>query len=745
MYQPLKLVLATILLISMCASPGWAARESTTLDAGNLYFFVSNNGSFAFDSSQSRDGVDGLYFPKNTLKFLMAGGGIWVAGKKNGEWRATISGDESEFVSGPAYHRVNAASPFPLYKIKRGEPYALNDDYRNWPAFIGAPVDALGQPLVMGAQCLFTMFNDTDSSAHGFNISNTLPLGVEVKLYAYTYDNVYQTFDTMMTQTIFFDYTITNRSDEPIDSCIITLYGDPDIGYEGDDRVGSDTATSSVFCYNDSDYDQYYGSHPPAVGICMLSPAANSANFYFNYRRLDPPSVRLDSLYKTINIVKGLQLMGEPYIDPTTSLPTRFPYSGDVVSGNGWIDTLSKDYRFVLNLSPTLLPAGDSIKVSAALVVAQGVTHLESVQKLLTAMRAVQGQYSNNGAVPDLRISPLDAVAIRGANIRGRDWGGRYLSGGLDMASRYFGDLTMPDRTPKVSIAFSDKTVQQAYRYVITGSEYRFAADENQKIAVTDTRTGSPLECGFIDTDNDGTIADHDGRLEPIIVFTLNSDGSAQSQLTSLDLAQPSPLKLVALQLDASLTDLIGQRLVVDTRLVSEPFTSLYLGDSGSVEIDVPAADAYSERVLMVRNNSRFVQDIDAASSDPLQLSLMQSNKEIGTGDSALVFLHSYPPDSGSLGASISLYSRRLRGERMEFPIAYAPLHGVSGDANEDGALTLVDVIDMVRMLFRDAPVTVPTLLLDANCDGAFDLVDLVIYLNVLYGQGELPCDGVVP
>ena len=344
-------IAVAVLIATMLYVKAFAAGEVTTLDDGNLYLFVSNNGTFAFDSSASRGEYAGLYYPKNTYRWVMSGGGIWVAGKKGDQWRVTISGAESEFVPGPAYRRTPAASPFPIYKITRGENYALNDDYRNWPATLGAPVDAFGQPLIMGSQCLYTLFNDTDTAAHGFDIAGTLPLGVEVKLYAYTYDNTYQTYDTMMTQVVFLEYTVTNRSSEMIDSCIVTIYGDPDIGYSGDDHVGSDVETGMAYCYSEGSHDQYYGGKTPAVGICLLNDRASSTNFYYFFRRSDPPSARLDSLYKTINLVKGLQLMGEPYIDSSTMLPTKFPFSGNPIDSTGWINTQSKDYRFVINTS----------------------------------------------------------------------------------------------------------------------------------------------------------------------------------------------------------------------------------------------------------------------------------------------------------------------------------------------------------------------------------------------------------
>jgi outer membrane protein assembly factor BamB len=84
--------IALVVLIMAVWTVGvFAAGQVTALDDGNLYLFVSNNGTFAFDSSASRSGYAGLYYPKNTDRWVMSGGGIWVAGKKGDEWRVTIS------------------------------------------------------------------------------------------------------------------------------------------------------------------------------------------------------------------------------------------------------------------------------------------------------------------------------------------------------------------------------------------------------------------------------------------------------------------------------------------------------------------------------------------------------------------------------------------------------------------------------------------------------------------------------
>jgi hypothetical protein len=739
MKRTFESIAVAFLITTMLSIRAFAGGEVTTLDDGGLYLFVSNNGTFAFDSTASRGEYSGLYYPKDTYRRVMSGGGIWVAGKKGDQWRVTISGDESEFVSGPAYDRTPATSPFPIYKITRGENYALNDDYRNWPTTLGAPIDAFGQPIIMGSQCLYTLFNDTDSAAHGFNISGTLPLGVEVKMYAYTYDNTYQTYDTMMTQVVFMEYTITNRSGEMIDSCIVTIYGDPDIGFSSDDLIGSDVETGMAYCYSEGSHDQYYGGMTPAVGICFLNERASSSNFFYSYGRNDPPSARLDSLYKTINLVRGLRLLGEPYIDSSTMSPTRFPFSGNPIDSTGWIDTLTEDYRFVINTSPTSLPAGDSIKVVAALIVARGETNKESIKKLLETTRSVRDIYRENAAALLIKASSVDAVTIRGANIRGRDWGGRFLGGGLDFASRYFGDTTTPVLSAALRIGFFNSPVQKAYRYVPDGSLLKFAGFAGECVGIVNIDSGERLEYGYIDVDQDGTIDNAQDKLDPIIVFAAPYSDTPRLYFTELNLRTSSTIKLLAVELDAGPADLSGQWLIANTgamRLSS----SWQLDGSDTLFVAEPAGSAYSERTLMFTNDTRFLQEIDLVSSDPVHLRIMPARCELGTGESTFVFLHCYPPESYEYSGTLYIFARRLRSDHVVMPVTIALRPGVSGDANEDGVLTLGDLIEMVRVLYRGAPMLAPRSLLDSNCDGVFDLVDLVAFLNVLYQQADLPC-----
>lgn len=726
-----------VLLSMLLSARGYASRDVVTLDAGNMLLFVSNDGSFAYDPNQTREGNSGLYYPKNSYKWVMSGGGIWVAGKVGDQWRVTISGGGSEFVSGPAYHRRVSVDPFPVYLINRNENHALNDDYRNWPVTLGAPVNAVGQPLISGAQALFTLFNDTDSAAHKFKISGTPPLGVEVKLYAYTYDNIYQTLDTTISQVVFLDYTVTNQSQETIDSCIVSIYADPDLGYEGNDRVGCDSLLSASYCYNETEFDAYYGHHVPVAGVCMLDSRASSINFYYNYFRSDPPGAKLDSLYKTINLVNGLTLTGKKYIDSVTHQPTGFPYNGNPVDGTGWINKLSRDYKTVLNLAPISLGAGDSVRVEAAIIVAQEATVHESIQRFRELTQMVKSIYDADTTKPRINESPLQVVELRGGQLYGKDWGGRYLSGGLDLASRYFGNETTPADLPPVEIRFDSHQTQQAYRFCRDRTGYHYRGMSTSFATVRNYLSQEQYQIAYLDNDCDGSITNASGSLDPLIILSIPYNDMPTAAVANSDISAPATGKLLALQLAATPVELIGRSIVVNCAEMIKPFVAI----SDTIAIAKDGANSYAEATLSFQNTTHFMQEIHISSANPLRLTATPSHFELGTGESKYVFLHRYSRDSVDAPESITVNTYSFRNSAEVHPVAlWHPSQSPIGDINDNSVLDLPDLLQMVKILYRDAPPTVPTPRLDGNCDGVFNLSDLLVFVNALFHQTKVTC-----
>lgn len=92
--------------------------------------------------------------------------------------------------------------------------------------------------------------------------------------------------------------------------------------------------------------------------------------------------------------MKGLSLWRKPYVDPSTGSVTRYPLAGDPVTGTGWILLDSSfrgdDVRCVMSTGPMTLAPGDTQVVEAAIIIARGSDHLNSITKLRQSSDLVQ-------------------------------------------------------------------------------------------------------------------------------------------------------------------------------------------------------------------------------------------------------------------------------------------------------------------------------------------------------------------
>ncbi len=734
-----RFLIAAVMLLFVCEAAFAVYPQAKTIDDGNLTLFVLNTGSFGVDPGRTRQGFAGLYYPRTTSNALMAGGGIWVAGKKDGDWRITISGDESEFVPGPVGGGgVAADTTFRLYKITRGEDYAQNDDHRNWPASLGAPVDAFGRPLLRGSQSIFTMFNDLDTAAHVFTgFSGTLPLGVEVKLNVHTWDNDFQLFDTVLTQVVILDYTITNRGETAIDSCIVSLYADPDIGYSGNDRLGSKAEVQCAYVYNDSNIDSDLGDSPPVVGVVVLENLAGSMNYYYPCSRFYPECIPIDTLPKLLNLIRGLKPNGQPYFNPVTTFPTTFPFDGNPFDSTGWLADLSRDYRFILNTLPTDLAAGDSIKLKVALIVSKGATTKDGVRQFLETATMLRGLEKSDTLTPQFAISAENAVAVNGRRVIGKDWGGRYIGGGADLATRYLGFGASSDDLIPATLAIGRSGGQELLRFVPNGSRFEYAGKAEGNAGVSLLANEERQQCIFLDIDKDGLISNRSGKLDPFILTKLDYDVPVKWAI-GRDLTTLSDRLLYAVQLDQSRDDVAGTEILFDGAMMEAEFGSIadYLG------VSEPRSEAPTEFVFRITNNTRFVQQIDLISNDPLRIDFSTTSFDLGVGESRYVSMYSTAPYLADQDYEVFLHSHGFDDGVRRLPIYVQPtLITVAGDVDNDGELNFTDLLRMVRILYRDEPIVTPIRQIDADCDLRFGLLDLILFVNYLYMQTALPCD----
>ena len=375
---------------SMSPTPGRGVHRApavidntTTMDVNNLEMFVTNHGSYARDLMT---GNAGLLFPRGTTNAVVFAAGTWVGATVNGQTRVAVAEYSDEYVPGPMLNGTFQPDQlrFKNYKILRGN--TTSSDYLNWPVQDGAPLDAVGNPLLLGDATIWSVFNDADPNIHTNNAGTTLPLGLEIQQTTFAFNRA-----GALGNVIFVKLKLRNRGLNLLEQVYASLWSDPDVGGPADDLVGCDTTLALGYAYNATNADLRYGSTPPAVGFQLLQGATVPAGpgvtdtlgmtaFTKYINGTDPTSA-----FETYNYLRGLNRDGTDMhvggVD-TTAAVTRFQVSGNPVTGTGWLDTNPGDRRMYVITGPFTMAPGDEQEIVGAIIVGQGSDRLASISDM---------------------------------------------------------------------------------------------------------------------------------------------------------------------------------------------------------------------------------------------------------------------------------------------------------------------------------------------------------------------------
>ena len=147
--------------------------------------------------------------------------------------------------------------------------YTIPQHILNWPAhgdttkgqawllapFTDVDGDGVYNPMhgdypdFPGDMAQFVIFNDSYGE-HAESVG--APFGVEAHVLVYAYDTPE---DTVMNNTLFFNYKVFNRSQNDYHDTYIGLWNDWDLGYGYDDYLGCNVEKNAVYCYNGYEED----------------------------------------------------------------------------------------------------------------------------------------------------------------------------------------------------------------------------------------------------------------------------------------------------------------------------------------------------------------------------------------------------------------------------------------------------------------------------------------------------------
>ncbi len=384
-----SLILSLFFVTIVCSQ---FVNEKWTISNDSIAYILHSNGSY--------ESVE-----NNPLFY----GGIMITGLQGNEVKAFFEYNPGLRLNGvkPGKYETSQDDPPAGIYVAYSTEGSGTASYEAWrdAVLLGAPYHDFNDdgiydpdidlPLLFGDLQTWMVYS-TDESEQRVNN----PLALEVQQFNWMYR-----FGKLR-DVLFFKYIVTNKSDAPIDSALFSLAMDPDIGDYGDDLLGSDTLLNMQYVYNSGD-DSQYGGAPPALGCIVMSADLQrlfSATFFYfalhyNY---------YDDLIR--NLQSGRTRFGETF-DPTSfgvgadeHTNPLYLFSGDPLSGSGWLDDIANDKRMLASVFAKALLPEESFEFYAALVLGKGNSPLNSVslmrENAAKALQAIRGGFKRADPPP---------------------------------------------------------------------------------------------------------------------------------------------------------------------------------------------------------------------------------------------------------------------------------------------------------------------------------------------------------
>jgi len=393
-------------------------KRYDTLGVGAVRMVYDQTGSLYYRGTAQWNRVPG------SDRTIVFDHGLYLVGTIGGEVHGKLNHWDSPYVPGPIVngapvYRGADSLRFRPYVLTNRFPPAANRDYAAWPADLGAPVDSLGRPRVFGDETVWMVYNASavsriDRALHLDTTKSVFP--VEIRHSAYGFRNSPQYFLSFLSDVVLLEWELINKGTEVIDSLYIGFWTDIDFNNADNNLPGVDTTLQLGYCWTaDSVYTDRV--HPMAVGYTLLfGPQVPDGSGTADVQEAELPGMRnlpvtsflaIDddsyadssdrgppkSLGTAWNVAGGLRQRGGPVIDPTTGLPTRFPYAGDPVTRTGWIhapNTTSGGAGFILFTGPVTMRPGDGQWLMVALIPALSVDNKAAVTQLRYKARLLQ-------------------------------------------------------------------------------------------------------------------------------------------------------------------------------------------------------------------------------------------------------------------------------------------------------------------------------------------------------------------
>ncbi len=407
------------------------------ISTNEILMWIGSNG---MGSHNPYTDADGFFWPGGdsaTIPAIFVDGLVW-GGKVNEEIR--VNGNTYRYGLKPGRILEDGTADNPLstqskiFKIRKDwqtlPESVLKDrleyDYNHWPVEAGAPWDDVNEddvytpgfdkPKFIGDETLFYVANELDTARCLYTYGSN-PIGLEFQTTVFGFNR------EDLKDVVFKKYRVINKGSNDITEMYFSYWSDELLGYGGDTGLGCDSSLNLSFSFNlDNNDEGYYGINPPAVAhMFVQGPKISSSNqdsarfdngWEKNFKNLPitafAPIINGSATYRDAelgdyngtlhfyNQMHGLLWNENDVIDPLSGQITKFPFSGDPVTGTGWYQnqSLSNSRRLIISSGPFNIAHGDTQEVCIAIFMARGNSNLNSITKLRELAAHVQEFYN---------------------------------------------------------------------------------------------------------------------------------------------------------------------------------------------------------------------------------------------------------------------------------------------------------------------------------------------------------------
>jgi hypothetical protein len=316
-------------------------------------------------------------------------------------------------------------------------------------------------PDLIGDETVWCVYNDGITAA--LRRWNTVsPKGIEIRQSVFAFASAGAIGNIVFVRFRFKYVGLNESSPEQLDDVYFGVWADPDVGDHTDDVVGVDVPRNAGYTYN-NDEDGVYGMQVPCFMIDFFSgprsyiPGETFIDMDGDGEYTDGVDTAIDTAFSVQGQVKGIERFpgaknlpissfveyingdanlndpsdedearnymlgltrtgdvpvpceftyGNPGFTGCETTDPRFWFSGDPVTGEGWLCTQNVDQRQMTNTGPFILKQGVENEIVVAYVVGRGDVPLDGITKARAIDDGAQNIFDLNFLAPSPPPAP---------------------------------------------------------------------------------------------------------------------------------------------------------------------------------------------------------------------------------------------------------------------------------------------------------------------------------------------------